>query len=328
MAVTLTSSSVPLPVTPTVSIDISDSADAPLVSNEFAAGMASGFTTKLNQDNKRQDLLAVYGGGGYGVCSGFVITAGSGLQAAVAAGKAVCGGVLEKTSSSNVVVSASSTNWIWLKQDGTFVVQTTTAKPSGECVLLGAAVTDGSGVTSIETAGVVYLRGGQLWRQTADSLAPQDSPGSTLRIWTTTAGGEYFWNGSAWLLLAPAGSPVLKEVTLAYGDFSAAGLTNTINALLLPAKSVVMAVKGRVGTAFAGSGISALAFNVGITGTDDKYISALDGTSAGNDSDLTGSVEADSSTTQTVVKATATGANLDQLTQGSLVVSILYAVTG
>lgn len=327
MAVTLTATNVPAPVLPTVTIDISDSGDNPLTSYTFPQGMTSGFTTNLNKQGKRLDLLATYGAGGYGVVDGLAVSAGTGLLADISAGKANIGGIVELAASS-VVVSASSTNWIWLKADGTTVVATTTAKPTGECCLLGAAVTDGSGVTSVETSGVVYFRSGMLWRETADTLAPGDTLNAAIRIYTKTAGGEYFWNGSQHLLLASAGSPVTKTFTVGYADLQTAGTSNTANALVMPARSMVLGAKLRVATAFAGSGITSCALDLGITGTATKYISALDGTTTGSDSDFTGYAESDSSTVQTVVQATSGGANLDQLTAGSAVVTLIYATSG
>ena len=289
--------------------------------------MASGFTTKLNRNFKASDLGQSFGAGGYGVGDGLTLSAGAGLSCDVAAGHGVLDGVIELAATS-IVVSASTTNWIWLKQDGTLVNQAgTTAKPSGNCVLLGAAVTSGSAVTSIETSGVVYFKGGQLWRQTADTHEPTDSPSSSLRLFTTTSGGEFYWNGSEWLVLGTARSPILKEVTLGYASLSTAATTNTINGILLPAKACVHSVKIRVATAFAGTGISALTLDAGISGTANKYVSALDGTATGSDSDFTGYAESDSSTVQSVVKATATGANLDQLSAGSVILSIVYSVS-
>lgn len=326
MAITLTSANVPLPVAPSVAIDIANPAHNPLVSTTFATGVTAGFTQSLNRDNKRQDLLALYGAGGYGIATGLELSAGTGLICNVAAGKALVGGVVE-LAASTVVVAASQTNWIWLKRDGTLVAQASTTKPSGECVCLGAAVTDGSGVTAIEAAGVVYVSSGQFWRQTADIFAPLDSPGSGLRILTKTLGGEFLWTGSAWMQIVEAGSPQLRNVTLGYAAFATASTTNTINVLSLPPKSVVMSVKARVSTVFGGGSISALVLDFGITGTPAKYLTGLSGLSLGNGSAMTGWAESDSASVQTVAQATAVGGNLNTLTAGQVVLSIAYMVT-
>jgi hypothetical protein len=125
--------------------------------------------------------------------------AGTGLAVAVANGQALVHGMVEvkATASPTAVVGSSTTAWVWFKQDGTLAVQNgTTAKPAGNCCLLGAALTNGSAVTAIETAGVVYFRSGIPWRETADVGAPGDSPDSTLRLFTKTSGGTYFWDGT------------------------------------------------------------------------------------------------------------------------------------
>lgn len=199
MAVTLTAVNTPAPVVPNPGVLLSDS-NSPPTSTAFSTGVSSGFTTSLNKENKRHNLGFTYGAGGYAIGYGLTLSAGTGLICNVAVGHAVMDGVVER-SATTVAVSASSTNWVWLKQDGTLVVQTSTAKPTGNCVCLGAAVTDGSGVTAIETAGIIYFRGGMLWRDTADAGAPGDSPDSSLRIWTKTTGGTYLWNGATHLAL-------------------------------------------------------------------------------------------------------------------------------
>lgn len=327
MAVTLLASQCPAPVLPTESIYIGNSGDAPLTSYEFAQGMAAGFTVNLNAQGKRLDLGMVYGGGGYAVCTGLSVSAGTGLQATVSAGKAQIGGIVEKSASFTVVLSASSTNWIWLKQDGTFTVATTTAKPAGECVCLGAAITDGSGVTSVETSGVVYLRSGTFWRQTADLTAPLDSPNASLRIFTQTTWGTYFWDGTAHRQVVASGSPHIKEQTVSYTDLQTASTTKTFNMLSLPSKTVVMGVKTRVSTAFGGASIMTLSFDIGITGTATRYQSGINGLTAASTYTQTGWAESDSGTTQTTFKATATGANLSALTAGAATCTFILAQT-
>lgn len=194
MAVTLNATSCPPPVVPGAVTSIAGSGDPP-VSESFSAGVANGTATKLNQNAKSLDAGLTFGGGAYGIGSGLALSAGVGLLCTVAIGYAVIGGVVELASAGSVVLTAASTNWIWLKQDGTLVKTTTTTKPTGNCVCLGAAVTDGSGVTAIETAGVVYMTAIGPERETADTGAPGDSPDSSLRLYTKTSDGYYLWNG-------------------------------------------------------------------------------------------------------------------------------------
>jgi hypothetical protein len=235
MAITLSASSCPAPVVPGAVVYQGNSGTAPPASEEFSTGSFTGVAAQLNRNSKGADMAQRYGSGGYAIGSGLALSAGTGLVCNIAQGQAVMDGLVELYAASTVVVTGSATNWIWLKQDGTIVAQTTTAKPTGNCVCLGAAVTDGSGVTSIETSGVVYFRGGQMWRETADAGAPGDSPDSTLRLWTKTVGGLFFWDGVAHRpLITGAVASVTASATLgadvqaALFDATSAGITATL----------------------------------------------------------------------------------------------------
>lgn len=205
MAVTLTSTACPAVVVPASPVYLGDTGTNPPTAQSFSAGLdASGTSSKLNYNSKIDNMGSRYGSGGYGIGSGFALSASTGLTVAVANGQAVIDGVAEAYSHADVVVTASGTNWLWIKTDGSIVVQfNTTAKPSGNCVLLGAAITDGSSVTSIDTSGVVYFKGGDMWRQTADAGMPADTPDSSLWFYTKTTVGLWLWDGSAYRRIDP-----------------------------------------------------------------------------------------------------------------------------
>jgi len=81
--------------------------------------------------------------------SGYTLSAGTGLNANVAAGTCVVNGYhIVSDATQAVSVTASQTNYIWLNEDGTLSSNTTGTNPGSE-LLLGTAVTDGSGVTSV-----------------------------------------------------------------------------------------------------------------------------------------------------------------------------------
>lgn len=81
--------------------------------------------------------------------TGFTLSAGTGLNANVAGGTAMVNGyVIVSDATQAVAVTASQTNYIWLAEDGTLSHNTTGTNP-GTDLLLGTAVTDGSGVTSV-----------------------------------------------------------------------------------------------------------------------------------------------------------------------------------
>lgn len=193
------------------------------VSVAFTTGMTLPAAATLNKNSAMQDLLGRYGAGGYAVAYGLVVSAGSGLTVSVSAGHALMDGIVEpgKTATTVVVPASSARAWIWLKQDKTFTVQNNvTTKPAGNCVLVGSCVTDGSGVLSVDTSGVVYLQNGFPWRDTADTGAPTDTPDATWRGFTKTSAGVFFWTGTAWVPIGKA----LCSVTGAKTDANYTGL--------------------------------------------------------------------------------------------------------
>lgn len=153
----------------------------------------------FNRNAAYLDALGQCGGGSIGIISGLAISAGAGLVCNVALGTALIGGIIQIDANTTIVVTASQTNAIWLKDDGTLEsrVGVITA-PSIPGVFLGFAITDGSGITSIDTSGVISIYNGISFRQTADALYPADTPSSSWRGITRTAIGDYFWNGSVY----------------------------------------------------------------------------------------------------------------------------------
>lgn len=204
------------------------------------------YTAVLNRDFKASDLGHRYGAGGYGIGYGLGLSAGTGLLVAVADGQALIDGIVEVRSAANVVLAASSVNWIWLRQDGTLIAQDdTTAKPSGNCCLLGAAVTDGTGVTSIDTSGVVYWLGGQMWRTTNDLGKPADTPSSSLRFFTRTQTGVWFWDGASYQRLDSRGYLSVAMAsdankTLAANEYAAEILKITSGVSLTATRQIIL----------------------------------------------------------------------------------------
>ncbi len=81
--------------------------------------------------------------------SGYTLSAGTGLNADVAAGTCVVNGYhIVSDATQAVAVTASQTNYLWLNEDGTLSANTTGTNPGSE-LLLGTATTDGSGVTAV-----------------------------------------------------------------------------------------------------------------------------------------------------------------------------------
>lgn len=178
-------------------------------------------TTPINHNAAYLDILAMLGAGSVGVAHGLVVSAGTGLNASVSAGTAFCNGPTQKKTASTVALNAFSTNYIWLADNGTFTVQDDIiTAPTGDYVYLGAAITSGVAVTSVDLSGVVYLINGIAFREVGDTDQPVDTPNSAWRGFTKTARATYFWNGTAYVVLTSGVTPGngYKAITGAKAD--------------------------------------------------------------------------------------------------------------
>lgn len=199
MPVTLIASDCPLPIAPGAfpwPADCYAGADEP----DVAPGLTSGdvaMTPKWNQVASMLDLAARTGSGAYALAFGTgVISAGTGLLIETTGAIAAIDGVVAvKAFAPKAVPDDTARVWLWLRQNGTLDHTVTTTPPTSKCVLLGSCVTASGLVTSVDTSGVVYCAGGQVWRETADIGPPTDSPPSSSRIITRTETGVYLWDG-------------------------------------------------------------------------------------------------------------------------------------
>lgn len=112
-----------------------------------------------------------------------------------------------KVAALTLALATATDSYLWIARDSTPHKRTTadgadmllppdTAQPYA---YLGMLTKDGSdNTTVIDLSGVCYVRGGMLWRQTADAGVPGDTPPAGLMLWTRTAGGLYLWDGTAY----------------------------------------------------------------------------------------------------------------------------------
>lgn len=208
MPVVLLATQCPLPVIDTALATLTSAENTTgangLTARTFAAGNTV-ISSKLNRNAKQMDLQSRYGGGGYGIVNGLALSAGSGLTLNIAAGQANIDGIIGSTAAEAATTlavpdnhpSATDRVWIWLSRAGAISSTLNTTPPATNCCLLGSCTTSGGVITAVDTSGVVYLRGGQLWRETADTGPPGDSPNAAIRLFTLTWGGVYEWTGTA-----------------------------------------------------------------------------------------------------------------------------------
>lgn len=222
--VTLNAHDVPeLPAPPTSLLDTSRYDKASVVAKQIAFGDTTEMVQKINQNAVFLDALAR--GLGYAIIdngnSPLALSAVD-LTLTVAPGQALLDNVItvpvpnpaQNILPKTLVLTINSGRvYIWLKRDLTLVPRYNDTTPPSDmpAIYLGSAQTNASQITSLDASGVVYLRGPALWRQTADVGAPQDTPPSSLSLYTRTQGGLFLWDGVAHLPIfyAPALAPDL-----------------------------------------------------------------------------------------------------------------------
>lgn len=228
MAITLLASQCPVPVVETAYPLLASSENSTgtstynRVSRSFAAGDTATVPAKLNRNANALDQAFNFGGGAFAILTGIAISIGSGLNVAVSAGLAAIGGPVEVTAQ-NLPVAANHTGspvadrvWLWLTQAGALTTTLSTTPPATRCICIGSCTTDASSVTSVDTSGVMTMKGGSPWRETADIGAPTDSPSATLSFFAKTWGGVFEWTGAAYKALYQPLSPNRK--TLGSGE--------------------------------------------------------------------------------------------------------------
>lgn len=172
-------------------------------------------SSQVNYSLAQLSQVAKYGGGGYAKVSGYDYGGASGLTVTVNAGIAMVDGPVESKTSQTIVVDDNANVWVWLKQNGTLTKSTSTSVPTGGKVALFRVTTSAGSVTANDQSGVVSIVNGCLERQTADAGAPGDSPSSSLRLYTHTASGIYFWDGTRHVRVGHTGR---QSVTVTSGD--------------------------------------------------------------------------------------------------------------
>jgi len=124
--------------------------------------------------------------------------------------------------------------------------------------------------------------------------------------------------------------PVWRKVTKTYANFSAAAASSTITLFTLPALGVIHQVVIKHSTAFTGGALTGYTVSVGTAEKNNKYASAFDVfqtvDNAALQSAVGGFVENSGSGVLITATATATGAQLNAATQGSVDIWVLCSV--
>jgi hypothetical protein len=149
-------------------------------------------------------------------------------------------------------------------------------------------------------------------------------PDSATRVVTVTTSGPQGLPGDAGADFEP-----WNRFTVSYTQLQTGALTNEIQYALLPARYVIDGIIIKTSTAFAGTSISSLLFEIGISGETDRHIAGYNALASVADSNHVMADVRDffslSSTKSLRIKATAVGANLSALSQGLLEVFVKWA---
>ena len=206
MPVTLLSTQVPTPPTSSGFLRVADATasngNAPTAKHVISETYWRQNT--INPNFTQANLAERYGSGGaYAVAYGLVLSAGSGLTLNVAKGHAMVDGVVEVPADTTIAVpdghnTATDRVWVWVNTAGTISIRTDTTAVANAAVL-GSCTTNAGAITAVDTSGVVYVRGGDLYREVVDDGALSDTPPSGMIIWTKAGTNwVWLWNGGAY----------------------------------------------------------------------------------------------------------------------------------
>lgn len=189
----------------------------PTQASSITAGATTAGLTAFNVNAEKLDLLGRVGGGAFALApqegsTACELTAGSGLTLNIAAGNFLVDSPGHRAATT-LALTNNVYNWVWLTASGSLVAATsaTTALPSTPAsarVFLGRVLTAAGAITQIDYSGRLELRGGTLYRRTADAGMPTDTPPASCQILTRTAGGLYLWDGDQYVSVGGSGGTV------------------------------------------------------------------------------------------------------------------------
>lgn len=209
MAITLLASQCPAVIAYSGFLDLDDAENTSGTpganfARKITAGDVETVPAYLNRNAALIELAGRYGGGANGVGHGMVPSDGGGLVLDFSDGHVMSAGAVAQfvdESVSGIPNNIRSYYWAVDNLDGTYSIghDTTTATPTGAICYLGSALTASGAIVSVDTSGVVYLRG-LPYRETADPGIPSDSPPVRVLL-TRTLDGHWLWDGYEWARL-------------------------------------------------------------------------------------------------------------------------------
>lgn len=137
-------------------------------------------------------------------------------------------------------------------------------------------------------------------------------------------------NGSWSGLTSSAANPVWTKYTFSHTAFQVAATSTDLELLSLPTNGMIQQVIVKHSTQFTGTGITAYTVSVGTASNFIKYTAAFNVNQTVSDTarsiTIANDIESFSSSTSIRIRATSTGADLDQSTAGSVDIWVLTSV--
>jgi hypothetical protein len=148
------------------------------------------------------DATGRYGGGAWCIANGLGLVDGGGMVGYLDTGQALIDGIVTLNSAHSIALVDGRQHIFLLATGDVAEPITTLSDPEGACAYCGSIKTVADAVTELDRSGVLFMRGGMLWRKTADAGVPGDTPPASLSFFAETAGGLYVWSGSAYYQVA------------------------------------------------------------------------------------------------------------------------------
>jgi hypothetical protein len=197
-----------------------DPTGEPPVSESFATGDKIEVAGKLNRNFARLDAMNRAGAGAIAVGIGLDLVVDSGLAAHITPGQTV-DGLATLPAEYDLDVADDAATYVWLSPLATpAAVIGDTTSPGEGYTYLGALVAD-DGAVKVDYSGRMEMRGGVLWRRTADPGEPGDTPPAGIKFLHTSGNGIWLWDGEQYWYTSSTNAPDIGKVRTNADDVTA-----------------------------------------------------------------------------------------------------------
>lgn len=174
----------------------------PLTYEMISQAQISDIPQALNRNSRRSEVVSQFGGAGaFARIYGLELSEDTGLLIAYSEGASNINGPQVKTADATLALDDETYSWVWITSAGTLSAVAdpdplaVPDPPTDAAAFLGRCRMVGGALTEIDYSGRHELRGGTLWRRTADPAEPTDSPPANIQFFQRSLNGLYWWDG-------------------------------------------------------------------------------------------------------------------------------------